>query len=103
VALPYTATTGASSVLHRAAAYGRPVVTSDLPDTRAVTEEEGLMVDYVPPADPDALAQALIRLLGDPERRAALARHNLSVMRAMSPERICARYADLFQSVARAA
>lgn len=38
---PYTATTGASSVLRRSAALGRPVVASDLPDLRADAEEAG--------------------------------------------------------------
>mgnify|MGYP000158755591 CR=1 FL=1 len=36
VVLPYLASTGASSVVHRAAAWGRPLIASDLPDLRAV-------------------------------------------------------------------
>ena len=102
VALPYTATTGASSVLHRAAAFGRPIVASRLPDMEAAAHEEGLLVDYVPPADPEALAQTLIRLLGDPTRRASVAVHNLVAMRAMSLDRTCARYVSLFEQTVRA-
>ncbi len=97
VALPYLATTGASSVLYRAAAYGRPVVASDLSDLRAATEEEQLAIDYVPPSDPAALAQALEALLADPQRQAVIANRNLAAMRRMTLEHTCARYLDLFQ------
>jgi glycosyltransferase involved in cell wall biosynthesis len=97
VALPYLATTGASSVLYRAVAYGRPVVASDLADLRAATDEERLMIDYVPPADAGALADALEAQLADPQRQAAIAQHNLLAMGRMTIEHTCARYLDVFQ------
>ena len=96
VVLPYTATTGTSSVLHRAAAVGRPVIASDLPDLRAAAEEEGLLADYVPAGDPQALAAALDALLDDRPRQAAWARHNLAMMRTMTLDQTCARYLELF-------
>jgi glycosyltransferase involved in cell wall biosynthesis len=99
VALPYTATTGASSVLHRAAAFGRPVIASDLPDIRAVAEEEDLRLEYVPPSDSRALAEALARLLASPARQRELAAHNLSVMQSMTLDHTCARYVGLFERV----
>jgi glycosyltransferase involved in cell wall biosynthesis len=95
VVLPYMATTGASSVLHRAVAYGRPVVASDLPDLRAVAEEEGLLADYVPPGDAAALAQTLEALLADRPRQALWAQRNLTSMRTMTLDRTCARYLEL--------
>jgi len=99
VVLPYLATTGASSVLHRAAAFGRPVVASDLPDLRAAAEEEGLVLDYAAPGDPAALAAALDSLLSDPARQAEAARSNLAVMRRLTLEHTCARYLEVFESV----
>jgi glycosyltransferase involved in cell wall biosynthesis len=96
VVLPYTATTGSSSVLHRAAAVGRPVLASDLPDLRAATEEEGLLVGYVPPNDPRALVDALEALLADRPRQAAWAQHNLAMMHTMTLDQTCARYVELF-------
>lgn len=96
VVLPYTATTGTSSVLHRAAALGRPVLASDLPDLRAAAEEEGLLAGYVPPNDPAALAGALEALLADRPRQAAWASHNLDMMRGMTLDQTCARYLELF-------
>jgi len=99
VVMPYTATTGASSVLHRAVAYGRPVLASDLPDLRCDAEDENFWLDYAPPADPEALSEALVRLLADTERQQRLARHNLAVAQTMTLEHTCARYADLFAHV----
>jgi glycosyltransferase involved in cell wall biosynthesis len=99
VALPYLASTGASSVLYRAVTYGRPVVASDLVDLRMATDEDGLRIDYVPPADPAALAAALEQLLADPARQAAHARHNLHAMRGMTLDHTCARYLRLFEQV----
>jgi glycosyltransferase involved in cell wall biosynthesis len=96
VVLPYTATTGTSSVLHRAAAVGRPVLASDLPDLRAASDEEGLLAGYVPPGDPRALAGALEALLADRPRQAAWAQHNLEMMRRMTLDQTCARYLELF-------
>ncbi len=103
VVLPYTATTGASSVLHRAAALGRPVLASDLPDLRAAAEEEGLLAGYVPPNDPAALASALERLLADRPRQAQWAQHNLDMMRGMTLDQTCARYLELFSGSGGAA
>lgn len=100
VAVPYLATTGASSVLNRAAALGRPVIASDLPDIRATAQEAGLEVAWTPPGDAPALARALMDLLGDPARQAALARRNVDAMRAIPLERTSARYADLIEAVA---
>ncbi len=97
VVLPYHATTGASSVLHRAAACGRPVVASDLPDLRAAAEEEGLRLDYVRPTDPAALAAALAGLLADPARQLALAQHNLRAMQSLTVDQTSARYLELFE------
>ncbi|MGZ4390080.1 MAG: glycosyltransferase family 4 protein [Gaiellaceae bacterium] len=57
-------------VLTRAFACATPVVASDIPGYRDVmTEEAGLMV---PPDDPGALADALVELLTDEQRRRAL-------------------------------
>jgi glycosyltransferase involved in cell wall biosynthesis len=97
VALPYRATTGASSVLYRAAGFGRPVVASDLADLRAATNEEDLAIEYVPPDDAAALAAALEGLLADPQRQAQIARRNLLAMQRMTIEHTCARYVALFE------
>jgi glycosyltransferase involved in cell wall biosynthesis len=58
--------------LIEAMAMGRPVVTCDVGPSREIMGEgTGVLV---PPADPRALAAALLELLSDPGRRAALGR-----------------------------
>jgi phosphatidylinositol alpha-mannosyltransferase len=57
-------------VLTRAFACATPVVASDIPGYRDVmSDEAGLMV---PPDDPHSLAEALVALLTDEQRRRAL-------------------------------
>jgi glycosyltransferase involved in cell wall biosynthesis len=73
--LPYRNAT-ASGALQVAYAFGRPVIATTvggLPDA----VEEGTTGLLVPPADPPALARALVKLLSDPdeaERMGAMAR-----------------------------
>jgi phosphatidyl-myo-inositol alpha-mannosyltransferase len=59
-------------VLAEGMAAGLPVVASDLPGYRAVLAdgEHGVLV---PPRDPEALAEALLAVLGNADRRVALA------------------------------
>lgn len=103
VVLPYLATSGASSVLHRAAAAGRPIVASDLPDLRATTEDSLLRAEFVPPGDRDVLAQHLIHLLQQPALAEAQATHNLQAMQPLALEATSRRYAELLLQVVRTA
>jgi glycosyltransferase involved in cell wall biosynthesis len=96
VVAPYLATTGSSSVIHRAAAFGRPLVVSDLPEMRVLAQEENLRMDYAPPAEAAALADTLTRLLSDPQRQTEMAQHNLAVLQKMTLDHTCARYIEFF-------
>jgi len=68
VCLPSTYGEGVPKILLEAAACGRPVVTTDWPGCRDVVRdgETGILV---PPGNPEALAEALERLLRDPALR----------------------------------
>lgn len=68
---PATGNESFGIVLAEAMASGCPVVASDIPGYRSVvnTEECGALV---PPGDVAALAETIVRLAGDPERRRAL-------------------------------
>ncbi len=73
VAVPSVGMESFGMVLTRAFACACPVVASDIPGYRAVmTDETGLLV---PVADADALAGALVELLGDEERRRTFGEH----------------------------
>jgi glycosyltransferase involved in cell wall biosynthesis len=97
VAMPYLASTGGSSVVHRAAGYGRPIVASDLPDLRAAMHEEGLRLEMVAPGDGAALASALEAMLADTRCQDAQARHNLAVMSKMTLAHTSASYLKLLK------
>ncbi|WP_067052364.1 glycosyltransferase family 4 protein [Methanofollis ethanolicus] len=68
VVLPYTEMSGMSGVLNVAYAFGKPVIVSDVGGLDEAVEhgKTGLLV---PPGDPLALADAIIRLLADPNLR----------------------------------
>lgn len=67
VALPYVEASQ-SGVLNVAAAFGKPVVVTDVGELRATVEPNGLGL-VVPPRDPQALADALVRLAAEPRLR----------------------------------
>lgn len=71
VVLPYIEASQ-SGVLALAAAFGRPVVASAVGDLAHTVRTTG-MGRLVPPAEPGALAQALVALLRSSEERAQLA------------------------------
>lgn len=70
---------------------GTPVVASDLPGVREPVALTGMGL-LVPPADPKALAQALLAVLRQPARFQGR-RETLGVF---SPHRVAERYAELF-------
>lgn len=70
VVLPYSEASQ-SGVLNLAAAFGKPVIVTDVGELRATVEPNGLGL-VVPPDDPGALAAALAALAEQPERLAAL-------------------------------
>jgi phosphatidylinositol alpha-mannosyltransferase len=86
-------------VLTRAFACATPAVASDIPGYREVTTRETSLT--VPPGDPNALAQAVIALLEDEERRRALgaAARELAEARYAWPD-VAARLAGIYELVA---
>ena len=68
VCLPTTYGEGVPKVLLEAAAAGRPIIASDIPGCREIVRhgENGILV---PRSDPQALADAIFRLVNDHELR----------------------------------
>ncbi len=69
-----------ASAIWEAMACGLPVVTSDIPVMREWIKpiESGLLV---PVGDPQALAQAVLRLLSEPELQARLRQNGIELAR----------------------
>jgi len=78
VAFPYTSTTGSSGVLHQAGEYGRAAVLPRIGDLIDIIEEEGFLGVYFEPGDPVSLADALARVLEEPDLREMLGRRNFA-------------------------
>jgi glycosyltransferase involved in cell wall biosynthesis len=96
VVLPYTATTGSSSVLYQAATWGRAVVASDLPELRASVEEAGLEVAFFKDGDVGALADALERMLRSQRARRSQVERNYQAILRYRPEETCRTYLRVF-------
>jgi len=86
-------------VLTRAFACATPVVASDIGGYRDVIEPGTAVL--VPPRDPVALADAVVELLGDEERRLAIgtAARKLAVER-YSWDRVASRLKEIYEEVA---
>ncbi|MEW5939504.1 MAG: glycosyltransferase [Chloroflexota bacterium] len=97
VVIPSLATTGSSSVLYRSATWGRSIVCSDLPELRAIAEEEGLRIEFFPAGDVTWLKNSLQSLLRDPARRSEQARHNFQMIKnGLTLDHTCKRYLQAF-------
>jgi glycosyltransferase involved in cell wall biosynthesis len=90
---------GSSLAVLEAMAAGAPVVSSAIGGTDELIEDgsTGLLV---PPGDAEALAEALRRLLGDPELRKSLAtRARERVERDLTRERMAARVTGVYREL----
>jgi phosphatidylinositol alpha-mannosyltransferase len=87
-------------VLLEAMAAGAPIVASDIHGYKGVVRRgrEGLLV---PPHEPKELAQAIDRLLGDPDLRAEMSAAGRARAEAFSWPRVAARVEDYYGFVIR--
>lgn len=80
---PYTSTTGSSGVLHQAGSFGKAAVLPRIGDFAEVIAEEGYTGEFFEPDDAASMADALARVLDDPERRRAIGRQNFLAARGI--------------------
>ena len=97
LALPYLAVT-TSGALMTALTYGKPIVASDLPAFREnVTHEKSALL--FPPGDANALAAALVRLVGDASLRNRLGAGAEQLQIQTMWDRIAATTEDCYRSL----
>jgi glycosyltransferase involved in cell wall biosynthesis len=96
VVLPYSASTGSSSVLYSAATWGRAVVASDLSEMRELAREQNFQIEFFENRNPDSLRNAIQTLLASPERRQHQIQHNFRSIQNASMEITCHRYLRAF-------
>ena len=89
---------GVGTALREAMLLGRPVVASDIPAHREFVTHgvDGLLV---PPADAEALATAILRLLRDPEEAAAIGRRAAESAARFDIRRTTRELQDIYDEV----
>jgi glycosyltransferase involved in cell wall biosynthesis len=90
---------GLSNAILEAMAEGLPVIATNADGNREIVQHEanGLLV---PVNQPDALADAIRRLLGDPALRLRLGQNGLANIKArFGAERVVAHYEDIYHSL----
>jgi glycosyltransferase involved in cell wall biosynthesis len=84
-----------------AMAFGLPVVAANVGGLPEVVED-GVTGILVPPKDPEALAEALVRLLRDPDLSARMGRAGRERVRSeFTVDKIVSQTLDVYQSVIR--
>ena len=96
VILPYKASTGSSSILYQAAAWGRAVVVSDLDEMRALAHEGNFQMEFFENGNVESLRNAVRVLLASPERRHTQIQSNFSAVQSARIEITCHRYLQAF-------
>lgn len=96
VVLPYSASTGSSSVLYSAATWGRAVVASDLREIRELAQEQNFQIEFFESGNPASLRAAIQTLLDSPDRRQIQTQHNFRSIQNARIEITCDRYLRAF-------
>jgi len=98
VVLPYTYHRGHSGVLNIAFAFGKPAIVTNVGSLPEMVEygKSGLIV---PPKDPEALAEAIIKLLEDDELRKKMSRNALKRAEELSWDNIAKMYIKVYEEV----
>lgn len=90
---------GMPNAVLEAMARGRPVLATAVDGTTELVEE-GVTGRLVPPDDPDALAQAMIEMLSDPARLAAMGRAGHARVRAQfGLQAMVDRHVELYEDL----
>lgn len=96
VVLPYTASTGSSSVLYQAATWGRAIVASDLNETRVLASENNLHIEFFENKNTASLIDSIRKLLDSPTKRRSQSKHNFNSIQCIRPEETCRDYLEVF-------
>ncbi len=90
---------GFGNVVVEAMACGTPVVASDCPHGPSEIIKDGVNGLLVPVANSRALAEAMLRVLTQPELHASLKRHGLARAQDYRADTVAARYAQALQEI----
>jgi glycosyltransferase involved in cell wall biosynthesis len=96
IVLPYTASTGSSSVLYQAATWGRPVVVSNLSEIKKLVDESDLQVEFFENGSVESLCTSLRSLIDSNTARHDQTIHNFNAIQHTRPHETCRKYIQAF-------
>jgi glycosyltransferase involved in cell wall biosynthesis len=100
--LPYTSTTGSSGVLHQAGMFGLPAVMPNIGDLAELIETEGFGAELFEPDNAQSLADAIRRLLDDPQYTRELGMRNYVATRGLTVSEVIDWYLLHFERLIEA-
>ena len=96
IVLPYSASTGSSSVLYQAATWGRPVVASNLNEIKKLVIESDLHVEFFDNGNAQSLWESIRHLIDSKETRCNQTTHNFNAIQHTRPHETCQKYIQAF-------
>jgi len=98
VVVPYTFHLGHSGVLTIALSFGKPVIVTNVGDFPNIIRDgrEGFVV---PPKDPKALAEAIIKILQDDKLRKRMSKNALKRAKELSWDNIAKMHVKVYEKV----
>lgn len=100
VVLPYSQMSGQSGIINIAYAFGKPVVASDVGGIHEVLED-GKSGYLVPPENPKALAEAIIKILKDDNLRKVMGENAYKKAEELSWDNIAKMHMKVYEGVVR--
>ena len=98
VVTPYLIALGTSGVFHLACGFGKPIVSSDLPEMKEMVAD-GASALLVPPGDADALKDAILKVLVDKEATAKMCLQNLKFAQNERWSIVAQAYEQVYQEL----
>jgi glycosyltransferase involved in cell wall biosynthesis len=95
VVTPYLIATGTSGVFHLACGFGKPVVSSDLPEMRELLAD-GASALLVPHGEAEALKNAILNVLNNKEAAAKMCKQNLKFAQKESWSIVAQAYEEAY-------
>lgn len=99
VVLPYNSSTGSSGPAHQACEFGVPIVSADIPDFRAMADNEDLAIRFYKVGDAEDLAEQLTTVLHSPKLERAMALQNYHAGVEMNITNVVSNYLRWFELI----
>jgi len=89
---------GFPTVISEAMSFGLPIVTTPIRGSRDHLRD-GVNALFIKPKDPDAIANAVMRLLNDPKLCLQMHTANLDKIKEFKPENVAPKYVEIFSEL----